>query len=319
MELYIPPPTTFLPRLPPPKPSAPPVPVVPIPDLPDVIHAPEGAYTLNKELFPSIGTPVAPLPYEQYRPQMPTVAQSMLGGAGGFIVPPPANAPPPGQTAMSFGTTVVNGQVQPAHPVKMSWVNVWFPAKPAAQERSLGLSMLGMGGGGAGKDSQQQASGGAAPNAMSGYEASVSTDSDDQPSDVAPIMEVPLAALPQGASTSKRNPFARAPAVAPNALAALPRPKTGLRSSNSTFVTRLQAADNLPKLLADRGRGATSGEWVRWGFWNLGRTFGWGEEGTKFKVSNNIEGLGCHREELFASRSCFTPLMQANDYFEFDD
>lgn len=204
----------------------------------------------------------------------------MLGGAGGFIVPPPANAPPPGQTAMSFGTSVVNGQVQPAHPVKMSWVNVWFPPKNGGGG-GLG-SMLGMGN----NPGQANGQGQAIPSTMPGYEASVSSGSDDQVVDIPPIMEVPLTALPQGAtSTTKRNPFARAtPAVAPNALAMLPRPKTGLRQSNSTFVTRLQAADNLPKIIAERGKGG--GEWVRWGFWNLGRTFGWAEEGGKVKVSN---------------------------------
>jgi hypothetical protein len=118
-----------------------------------------------------------------------------------------------------------------------------------------------------------------------GYEPSVSSDSEPSTNDMPPIpiMEVPLTALPN-ATSSKRNVWGRSTSVAPNALAALPRPKTNLRSSNSTFVTRLQAADNLPKTIADRGKGATSGEWVRWGFWNLGRTFGWGEEGGKQKV-----------------------------------
>jgi hypothetical protein len=64
--------------------------------------------------------------------------------------------------------------------------------------------------------------------------------------------------------------------------AGLPRPKNNLRSSNSTFVTRLQAMDGLPKVMADKGKGG--GEMVRWGFWNLGRTFGWGEESGKMKV-----------------------------------
>jgi hypothetical protein len=41
--------------------------------------------------------------------------------------------------------------------------------------------------------------------------------------------------------------------------------------------------DGLPKVMADKGRGG--GEMVRWGFWNLGRTFGWGEESGKMKVS----------------------------------
>lgn len=275
MELYIPPPSSFLPRLPPPRPVVPAVPIVPIPDLPDTIHAPEGAYTLNPSLFPPIGTPQAPLPFENM--QRPTAASSFIGGAGGFIVPPPNLGPPPGQTAMSFGSSVVNGQTQPGHPVKFSFVNVWFPPKGAAAERGLG-GLLGMGG----KGETITSPTGAAPQ-MTGYEPSVSSDSDSPPSsnDPPPPMEVPLAAIPQ-ASTGKKNPWSKASSIPPNALSALPRPKNNLRSSNSTFVTRLQAADNLPKLMAERGK--AGGELVRWGFWNLGRTFGWGEEGGKVKV-----------------------------------
>lgn len=70
----------------------------------------------------------------------------------------------------------------------------------------------------------------------------------------------------------------------------LPRPKNNLRSSNSTFVTRLQAMDGLPKVMAEKGRGG--GEMVRWGFWNLGRTFGWGEESGKMKVGDIPHTLG---------------------------
>jgi hypothetical protein len=127
---------------------------------------------------------------------------------------------------------------------------------------------------------------GAAPQ-MTGYEPSVSSDSDSPPSsnDPPPPMEVPLAAIPQ-ASTGKKNPWSKASSIPPNALSALPRPKNNLRSSNSTFVTRLQAADNLPKLMAERGK--AGGELVRWGFWNLGRTFGWGEEGGKVKVGTRV-------------------------------
>jgi len=274
MELYIPPPSSFLPRLPPPRPVVPAVPIVPVPDLPDTIHAPEGAYTLNSSLFPSIGTPAAPLPFDSRLAGPP--AASFIGGVGGFIVAP---APPGqaggGQTAMSFGSTVVNGQTQPAHPVRMSWVNVWFP--PKAGEKGIG-GLLGMGGGKA--DSPAV---GAGQPQMPGYEPSVSSDSDSPPSSDSPALpptplEVPLSSLPL-ATSSKRMPFTKG-STAPNAL---PRPKNNLRSSNSTFVTRLQALDSLPKTMAEKGKGG--GEMVRWGFWNLGRTFGWGEEGGKIKVS----------------------------------
>jgi len=272
MELYIPPPSAFLPRLPPPRPVVPAVPVVPVPDnLPDTIHPPEGAYVQNASLFPPIGTPVPPLPYE-HRPIQP--AASFIGGAGGFIVaPPPAmSAAQAGQTAMSYGHTVVNGQTQPAWPVKFSWINVYFPAKAATEQKQGFGGMLG----GKGGNQPTQA---ISPPQPTGYEPSVSSDSsspttsDNPPPLIA--FEVPANALPQ--QQGKRMPFTKA-----SVPSGLPRPKNNLRSSSSTFVTRLQALDQLPKILAERGR--NGGENVRWGFWNLGRTFGWGEEGGRVKV-----------------------------------
>lgn len=265
MELYIPPPSAFLPRLPPPKPVVPAVPLVPIPDLPDTIHAPEGAYTQNASLFPSIGTPVAPIALE-HRPAMP--AASFIGGAGGFIVAPAGPMMPgaqTGQTAMSFGSTIVNGQTQPAWPVKFSWVSVYFPPKGGDK---AGLGRLGMGKG------EQPMS----PPPQQDYEPSISSNSsspessDNPPPPIA--FEVPASALPQ--QQGKRMPFTKA--TVPSGL---PRPKNNLRSSSSTFVTRLQALDALPKILAEKGK--IGGETVRWGFWNLGRTFGWAEEGGKIK------------------------------------
>ena len=217
MELYIPPPTQFLPRLPPPPPVVPAVPLVPIPDLPETIYAPEGPYTLSPGLFPSIGTPAAPLPFE---PRLPSNQASFVGGAGGFIIPTPSQAPPPGQTAMSHGTTVVNGQAQPAHPVRMSWVNIWFPSKGPG-ERGLG-GMFGMGNKGDSITSPIST----APPAMTGYEPSDSSDSSAPPSSDNPAVpvEVPLAAIPQ-ASTSKKTPWAKAGAIPTHALNALPTTK----------------------------------------------------------------------------------------------
>ena len=185
--------------------------------------------------------------------------------------PPPAmgSLPPaqPGQTAMSFGSTVVNGQTQPAWPVKMSFIPIYFAPKGPGEKGVFGGGMT-------------SPISGVAPG-LPGYEPSVSSESSDPTtSDLVPPtpMEVPLSAIPQQ-QTNKRNMFGRPTAAAPNTL---PRPKNNLRSSNSTFVTRLQAVDNLPNVLAERGK--NGGEMVRWGFWNLGRTFGWGEEGGKMKV-----------------------------------
>jgi hypothetical protein len=272
MELYIPPPTAFLPRLPPPRPVVPAVPVVPPPDLPDILNAPEGAYTLTTSLFPSIGTPAIPLPFD-VRPSAPTAASFMGGGGAGFVInansPATVSAGVSGQTAMSYGSTTVNGQAQPAFPVRMSFVNVYFPPKTGDQRTLGGM----FGGGGAAPVAGQTGQ----PVNMTGYEPSVSSDSDSPPPSELPslqTMEVPAGALP--AQQGKRMPFGK------GISAGLPRPKNNLRSSNSTFVTRLQAMDGLPKIMADKGR--QGGEMVRWGFWNLGRTFGWGEESGKIKV-----------------------------------
>lgn len=167
-----------------------------------------------------------------------------------------------GQTAMSFGSTIVNGQTQPAWPVKFSWISLYVPPKGGDKAGLGGLL-------GRGKDE--------AP--MPGYEPSISSDgsspttSDNPPPPIA--FEVPLSALPQ--QQGKRMPFTKA-----SVPSGLPRPKNNLRSSSSTFVTRLQALDSLPKIMAEKGR--IGGETVRWGFWNLGRTFGWAEEGGKIKV-----------------------------------
>lgn len=289
MELYIPPPTAFLPRLPPPRPIVPAVPLVPPPDLPDVLHAPEGSYTIDNSLFPSIGSP-APPPVFETRPTMPHAGTFM--GAGGFIVPGP---PPPGagQTAMSYGSSMVNGQHQPGYPVRMSFVNVWFPSKIGNENKGLG-GMFGIGGSGGGTKGENAGQNTAPPaQNMSGYEPSISSEDSSPPSsDMPPMvaMEVPAGALP--AQQAKRMPFSKG--TTPGQL---PRPKTSLRSSNSTFVTRLQALDALPKMMAEKGRNGP--EMARWGFWNLGRTFGWGEQGAGMKVGAPA-GTGWHALHLGA-------------------
>ncbi|RXK35770.1 hypothetical protein M231_06956 [Tremella mesenterica] len=256
MEVYFPPSASYLPRAPPPRPVVPAVPIVPIPDLPEVLHAPEGTYTLNNNLFCPAGI-------------TPSQMQDK-SGQGSFIVsliaPPPMapqnSGPPIGQSAISFGSTIVNGQNHPAYPVRMSWISVYFP--PKAGDRGLG----GLFGGG--KDNKEQEK----EIVPIGYEASEGSGSTDPSSDIPNPrpMDIPVSAIP---------PKHRAQWLKSASLSALPRPKNNLRSSSSTFVTRLQTLETMPKITAERGKGG--GETVRWGFWNLGRTFGWGEEGGKIR------------------------------------
>lgn len=59
-----------------------------------------------------------------------------------------------------------------------------------------------------------------------------------------------------------------------------PRPKTSLRSTSSSFVTRIQSPESSLALLANRSK---TGETVTWGFWHHGRTLGWVELGGKAK------------------------------------
>ncbi|WWD18757.1 hypothetical protein CI109_103212 [Kwoniella shandongensis] len=284
MELYIPPPS-FFPRMLPPKPVVPAVPIVPLPDLPEVLHAPEGAYHLNPDLLPFIGNPAHPTALDVQKQN--AASNAFLGGAAGFMAPPggPGQAVPTGATAMSFGSTIVNGQSQPAWPVKMSFVNVWFAPKAVGGERGGFGNLLGGGKGNSGARGGDGSGGPdySQPPPMTGYEPSISSDSSSPPlSDVfSPPMEFPMSPVPQQGG-SKRMPFGKGQNSNNSNTNALPRPKNNLRSSNSTFVTRLQALDNLPKVLAEKARSGT-GEFIRWGFWNLGRTFAWGEEGGKVK------------------------------------
>lgn len=59
-----------------------------------------------------------------------------------------------------------------------------------------------------------------------------------------------------------------------------PRPRNSLRSTSSSFVTRIQSPESSVNVLASRSK---TGETVTWGFWHYGRTLGWVELGGKTK------------------------------------
>ena len=65
----------------------------------------------------------------------------------------------------------------------------------------------------------------------------------------------------------------------------IPRPKHNMRTTSSTFITRLQNADNLSKALQSK-----QGE-VVFLFYNSAKTFVWTEAGTKLKVSSHPRGV----------------------------
>lgn len=70
-----------------------------------------------------------------------------------------------------------------------------------------------------------------------------------------------------------------------------PRPKSNIKSTSSSFVTRVQSLEGMGKVMGERARG---GEEVRWTFWNLGRVWGWVELGGKAKVSFDEPGEVFH-------------------------
>jgi hypothetical protein len=80
-----------------------------------------------------------------------------------------------------------------------------------------------------------------------------------------------------GSTPGRSGGFLSRPA---NGAGANPRPKTSLRSTSSSFVTRIQSPESSLALLANRSK---TGETVTWGFWHHGRTLGWVELGGKAK------------------------------------
>jgi hypothetical protein len=268
MELYIPPPNAYLPRLPPPRPVLPTVPVVPAPDLPDVLHAPEGQYTLAKGTFPEVEVP-GPLPNDLPRPGA-APAGAALYGAGGFGMAGPSFVPMPPLSspnvfAVSSGSTLVNGQWQPGHPCRLVFTDVWYPGRVAGKESSFGaLVRLGLGKKAAAPDAAQPS--GEAPPL---YEEEYSDTESDEDSDYRPAPTTPAAN--QGPEL-----HAQAPRKFGKDRKVRKEGKT-LSASRGGIITRVSPNLNLGSIMDDKGK--NGGERVRWAFWNMGRLFVWAEEG----------------------------------------
>lgn len=268
MELYIPPPNAYLPRLPPPRPVLPTVPVVPAPDLPDVLHAPEGQYTLAKGTFPEVEVP-GPLPNDLPRPGA-APAGAALYGAGGFGMAGPSFVPMPPLTspnvfAVSSGSTLVNGQWQPGNPCRLVFTDVWYPGRVAGKESSFGaLVRLGLGKKAAAPDAAQPS--GEAPPL---YEEEYSDTESDEDSDYRPAP-----------TTSAANQGPELHAQAPRKFGKdrkVRKEGKTLSASRGGIITRVSPNLNLGSIMDDKGK--NGGERVRWAFWNMGRLFVWAEEG----------------------------------------
>ena len=269
MELYIPPPTHYLPRMVvPPRPVVPTVPVVPCPPLPEELIAPEGTYHLAKGWFPDVEVP-GPLPTEQ-RPQQMPLASAALIGAGGFSMGTPAYMPlpplaSPNIFAVSSGSTLVNGQWQPGHPTKMSFADVWFPSRETGKESSFGALVRR----GLGKRTESTP----APPKDEGpppdeYEFS-DTESESSFQSPAPVAQH-QALTPEVSAPAVKGKFgSKAPKTR--------KEEKRLSANRGGFITRVSPNLNLGSIMDDKGK--NGGERVRWAFWNMGRLFCWAEEG----------------------------------------
>ncbi|CDO73625.1 hypothetical protein BN946_scf185014.g95 [Trametes cinnabarina] len=157
------------------------------------------------------------------------------------------------------------------YPTKISTVSVRFSAnKPAA---SPGLSQL-LGGN---KEKEIKKEKGVAKEREDGLSVSSSDDPDDGSPDAsstpAPDGVANPTSLPHDQPST---PFSHSPGGLVKRKT-VPRPKHNMRTTSSTFITRLQNADNLNKTLQSK-QGETT-----FLFYNSAKTFVWTEAGTKLK------------------------------------
>lgn len=279
MELYIPPPNAYLPRLPPPRPQLPTVPVVPAPDLPDVLHAPEGQYTLAKGIFPEVEQP-GPLPNDLLRPgTMPVGPGAGLIGAAGFGMAGPAFVPMPPLSspnifAVSANSTLVNGQWQPGHPCRLVFADVWYPGRAAGKESSFGaLVRLGLGKKNAAPEAAVQQRPGEAPPLYEEEYSDTESEASESETSPRPVLTTPAAAaahdLPGASGPNGK--------YGKGQKSTNKRQDKSLSASRGGIITRVSPNLNLGSIMDDKGK--NGGERVRWAFWNMGRLFVWAEEG----------------------------------------
>lgn len=160
---------------------------------------------------------------------------------------------------------------QQIYPTKLSTITVKFPAPKGGAQ---GFTSL-LGGGGKAKESDKDKS----KDGKTGYEDSVSGSEgqDDGPSDLPtdPDLErerdpSPLQPLPASLFSAPESPLNKKKSVR--------RPKHNIRTTSSSFVTRIQSVEGLNKLLTSKVGDNT------FLFYNAAKSFFWTEVGTKSKV-----------------------------------
>lgn len=163
---------------------------------------------------------------------------------------------------------------QQLYPTRISTISVKFPAKGGAQ----GFTSL-LGGGGKAKDSEKDKRD--LKDKKAGYEDSVSSSEgqDDGPSDLP--MDPDLERERDPSPLQQPLPaslFSPGPDTPLNKKKSVRRPKHNIRTTSSSFVTRIQSAEGLNKILANKVGETT------FLFYNAAKSFFWTEVGTKSKV-----------------------------------
>ncbi|KAI0723878.1 WD40 repeat-like protein [Cerioporus squamosus] len=157
------------------------------------------------------------------------------------------------------------------YPTKVSTVTVRFPVSKATN--TAGLAHL-LGGN---REKELKKDKVVGKEREDGLSVSSSDDPDDgspdASSNLAPDTSVSTPVIPHEQLST---PFSHSPGGLGKRKSA-PRPKHNMRTTSSTFITRLQNADNLNKAL-----GSKQGE-TTFMFYNSAKTFVWTEAGTKIK------------------------------------
>jgi len=161
--------------------------------------------------------------------------------------------------ALNIGTAV--------YPSRVSSAVVRFPA--SKQGSAPGFAQL-LGGGSKSEPKKDRAI------ILRDREDGVSLSSSDTPDESDP--QPPASQEhPAGSSTYEQHTLFSHPASAKKKTTA--RPKHNIRTTSSTFITRIQTAEGLSKTLQSK-----QGESVTFLFYNLAKSFVWIEAGSKSKV-----------------------------------
>ena len=156
------------------------------------------------------------------------------------------------------------------YPTKVSTVSVRFPATKSSNNTPAGLSQLLSG--------NREKEGKKEKVLAKDREDGVSVSSSDDPDDGSPdASSTPAPDSTSAPHEQPSTPFAQLPGGLGRRKTA-PRPKHNMRTTSSTFITRLQNSDNLNKFLQSK-QGETT-----FMFYNSAKTFVWTEAGTKIKV-----------------------------------